>query len=326
MPHLRSTLLASIALLAAACSQNESRQTAENMTTVDVAEAPANEYGFAEEMESGAATPPPAPASAREVAMDAQATSDAGAMTPGDLSVGVPQVAYRYSMGFRLPADAIKPLQERHADLCDARGREVCRIISMKQAESDGDYSYDSLQLAVAADQARAFSKQLESVSGKVDGELISSSIDGEDLSKRIVDTEARLRARTVLRDRLMEVLRTRRGTVAELVEAERGVAQVNEEIDQARSWLAEMKNRVAYSQMMVTYESGTPSSGGFIDPIRSAWGSVGSILGSMIGFLIVASTILIPLGLLAWFAVRLWKRSAPGGWLPVRKKDTPES
>ncbi|MFM6829184.1 MAG: DUF4349 domain-containing protein, partial [Novosphingobium sp.] len=37
-------------------------------------------------------------------------------------------------------------------------------------------------------------------------GKEVASSISGEDLSKAIVDTEARLRARTLLRDRLMEV------------------------------------------------------------------------------------------------------------------------
>ena len=219
-----------------------------------------------------------------------------------------PQIAYKYSLGFRLPTNAIKPLQEKHADMCEARGPKVCRIISMRQADEDGDYAYGNLQLAVAADSARAFSKELEGSSKSADAELVSSSIEGEDLSKQIVDTEARLRARTLLRDRLMEILRNREGTVAELVEAERGVAQVNQEIDQARSWLTEMRGRVAFSQMAISYESGSPSSGGFSEPIRNAWNSLGSIFGGMIAFLIVAGAVLIPLGILAWLLWRLFR------------------
>ena len=182
----------------------------------------------------------------------------------------------------------------------------------MRQAEQEGDYSYGSLQLAVAASAAREFSKELETSSGTVDAELVSSSIDGEDLSKQIVDTEARLRARTVLRDRLMEVLRNRRGTVAELVEAERGVADVNQEIDQANSWLSEMRGRVSFSQMAITYEAGSPAAsnepGGFSDPIRSAWGALGSILGSIIAFLMLAFTVIVPVSLVAFALLRGWR------------------
>ncbi|MEM9501541.1 MAG: DUF4349 domain-containing protein [Pseudomonadota bacterium] len=231
---------------------------------------------------------------------------------PDALEVSAPQIAYRYALGFRLPANAIKPLQEKHADMCEARGPKICRIISMDQADSDGDYAYGNLQLAVAADDARAFSKELEAGSDSADGELTSSSITGEDLSKQIVDTEAKLRARTLLRDRLMDILRTSDGTVAELVEAERGVAQVNQEIDQARSWLSEMRGRVAFSQMQIRYESGSPSAGGFGDPIRSAWGSLGSIFGGMIALLILASAVLIPLGGVAWLTFKLWRWLRP--------------
>ena len=129
-------------------------------------------------------------------------------------------------------------------------------------------------------------------------------------MSKQIVDTEARLRARTLLRDRLMEVLRSRQGTVAELVEAERGVAQVNEEIDRARSWLAEMRGRVNYSRVTVSYNSSARSGGSFGRPIVEAFQSIGSILGTTIAFMIYALTVLIPVGLALFGIGWLWRKS----------------
>ena len=105
-----------------------------------------------------------------------------------------------------------------------------------------------------------------------------------------------------------MEILRTNRGSVAELVEAERGVAQVNQEIDSARSWLNEMRGRVAFSQMSIRYESGSRASGGFVEPIRSAWNSLGSVLGSLIAFLMLAFTVVVPIGLLIYGGMRLWR------------------
>jgi hypothetical protein len=223
-----------------------------------------------------------------------------------------PQIAYAYAYGFRLPAKTIAPLQQRHADLCEHKGPTVCQIISMEQVGSEGDYVHGTLQLAVAANQARAFGKELGDAAKDADGEEISSSISGEDLSKQIVDTQARLRARTLLRDRLMELLANRKGTVAELVEAERDVAQVNEEIDQATSWLAEMRGRVAYSRITINYESGSPVAGGFLGPIRSALGNVTSILGMIIATLILILTILVPIAILVFLWRTVWPRMRP--------------
>ncbi|QPC99491.1 DUF4349 domain-containing protein [Qipengyuania soli] len=311
-------LLATCSL--AACGQQSDETTTERMTTMDIAEAPPANYELAAPVPDAAPAPPPAPPPMTDASVE-QTTS----VPSADIPVGVPQVAYRYAYGFRLPSNAIRSLQERHADMCEGKGPDVCRIISMNQAENEGDYAYGSLTLAVRSRDARDFGKDLANASGKVDGELVSSSIEGEDLSKNIVDTEARLRARTALRDRLMEVLQNRKGTVSELVAAERGVAQVNEEIDQARSWLTEMRGRVAYSTMTVSYESGKPSAGGFVDPIRSAFNSLGALFGNLIGVLIVLLAVLVPLGAIVWIGVRTWRRLGlsagigSSGWLPEK-------
>ena len=213
-------------------------------------------------------------------------------------AVPAPQIAYNYVFGFRISGDKLATLEQRHAELCESKGPTVCRIISMQNSGGEGDYAVGTLELDVVANKARAFSKELEAVAKTSDGEPVSAAITGEDLSKQIVDTEARLRARILLRDRLMEILQTRKGSVAELVEAERGVAQVNEEIDQAQSWLAEMRGRVAFSHMTLNYNSEAPGAGGFMSPIRSAVGSLGSIMGTVIAALIVIATALIPIGI----------------------------
>jgi hypothetical protein len=199
-----------------------------------------------------------APAAAEGAAGGAKAgTEGTGAVPGAAIPVSIPKIAYVYDFGYRLAAGDIAALQRKHADLCDKQGPTVCRILDMKQSGAEGDYASGSLALAVAAPRARAFGAQLGKLAGESGGEEVSSSIAGEDLSKQIVDTQARLRARTVLRDRLMEVLQNRQGSVSELVEAERAVAQVNEEIDEAQSWLAEMQGRVDYSRVILCFISG---------------------------------------------------------------------
>lgn len=230
----------------------------------------------------------------------------------GELPAALPKIAYVFDYAFRLPGNDIAALQQKHADLCEAQGPYTCRILSMSHSGEEGEYASGRLQLAVASEKARGFGARLAEAAEGAGGEQVGATIQGEDLSKAMVDTEAHLRARIVLRDRLLEVLQTRRGTVAELVEAERGVAQVNEEIDRARSWLEEMKGRVAFSRVDIAYESSAPAAGAFLAPIRSAVGSLGAIFGTMIAALIVLLAIGGPLLLAALGAVRVRRRLAP--------------
>lgn len=289
--RLSLVLAASSAALAlSACSE-----ASETGASVDYAEAEAaadaTSIMAAEEVD-GAPAEAASEETARIPALDA----------PGTL----PKIAYTYAYGFSLAGEKIVPLQQRHADMCEAKGPSACRILSMRGANvTDGDGS-GRLELAVRAEMARSFGSELSAAASDSEAEATEVAINGEDLSKQMVDTEARLQARTVLRDRLLETLRTRRGTVAELVEAERSVAQVNEEIDQARSWLNEMRGRVAFSRMTIDYESSTPVGGNFAEPISDAFGNVGGILGTVIAWLMMLGAAVLPVGLFVWLCVRI--------------------
>lgn len=232
----------------------------------------------------------------------ADQTSDA-------IPVSKPQIAYSYDFGFRLPAAEISKVQQAHITLCNSISENGCQILNMSNSGGEGDYASGQLHLEVVAAKAQGFGTQLASAIDESGGSQISSSIAGEDLSKQIVDTEARLRSRVLLSKRLTDLLATRKGTVAELVEAERAVTQVNEEIDRARSWLAEMRGRVAYSTVMVNYQSGSPGSGGFTRPIRDALGGVSSSLGSSVAVAITLTALLGPWLLLVGLAIYLRRR-----------------
>lgn len=238
---------------------------------------------------------------AMEVAADAEMASadDAPASSAlpdlGAVPVGAPKLAYVYDYAYRLAGEEIGPLQRRHADLCEQQGPASCRILGMTKAGDEGETITGELKLAVATRHARAFGALLEDVAEDAGAEQLSADIASEELSKAIVDTEAQIAARTELRDRLMEVLRTRKGKVSELVEAERSVAQVNEEIDQARSWLKEMQGRVAYSTVTVSYETATPAGGDFLAPIQGALGSLGSVAGFVVAALLLMGSAALP-------------------------------
>ncbi len=229
----------------------------------------------------------------------------------GSIPVSLPQLAYVYDYRWRMAADEIGSLQRRHASLCEQQGPAVCQIIGMtKTGELEGEVA-GKLEMAVATRQARAFGALLEDEALDAGAEQVAAEIASEELSKQLVDTEARLEARKELRDRLQQVLRTRKGTVEELVEAERSVAAVNEEIDQARSWLKEMEGRVAYSRVTVHYETGSAATRDFFGPVSGAIGSLGAIFGWVVALLILVGAIALPVGGVWWTGRALRRRLA---------------
>lgn len=269
------------ALALSACQQADEGFGEDTASVEAVADA---EMATAEMASSGAASENAA-ASGRESALPDLA----------GVPVSLPKLAYIYDYAFRMAGEDIGKLQRRHADLCEQQGPASCQIIGMNVSGETGDEVTGELQLSVATQHARAFGALLEKEAGDAGADQLSANIQTEEMSKAIVDTEARLDARIALRDRLQDVLKTRKGSVRELVEAERGVAEVNEEIDQARSWLTEMKGRVAYSRVNIRYETGAVVSNDFLAPIQSALGSLGSIFGFLIAAVILLGAIAVP-------------------------------
>jgi hypothetical protein len=110
------------------------------------------------------------------------------------------------------------------------------------------------LRLRVATSEARRFQVLLDREVTDAGGRAENAKIATDEVSKQIVDTEARVRQRELLVGRLTEVLRKRNGRPSDLLEAERNVSQAQEELDQARGWLGELKGRVAMSGFEIRY------------------------------------------------------------------------
>ena len=319
--RMLGTALIAFALLG--CG-NDSQQI-ERAASVDYAEAdyldaPSNEFGFAQAQSTGFDMGPSGQEAVERAARSAErATADAQGDVPQPQQA---MIAYSYSHGFRVDTDNLAILQQRHVDLCTALA-DGCRILNQTQS-GDENYGYGRIRMQVIASEAVAFNEQLNASTEGVDAERISYSVSGDDLTDNIIDTEAHLEGRRLLRDRLMEILRTRQGTVGDLVEAERGVAEVNEEIDAAASRLENLRGRVAFSQVAIEYD---PQLGvtrlGFSRPIREAIESIGSTLGVTIAVLIYTLTALVPVTITILGLRWLWRKSGLKLW---RRRSKPEA
>lgn len=230
-----------------------------------------------------------------DVSEPAPAKGGGGADNPAPVEAALPRIAYTYRMGFRVPASAIARVQDTHLALCDRLGPQRCQIVEMQRSAAEDSYSGGSLKLRVAADIARRFQSDLTRLSEEAGGRAIDNAIEAEDVSKAMTDTRARIAQRTLLVERLTAVLRSRTGTVAELVEAERSVAQAQEELDQARGWLAELSTRVATSTFDIQYSTAAPASGPLGDRMADTLAQSGSLFTASLQALLLLIVAILP-------------------------------
>jgi hypothetical protein len=258
-----------------------------------------------------ASEPPPAE-------VPAPAESDSGSIAP--VAVSVPKLAYTYRLGFRLPGDKLAEVQEAHRALCLRMGPSRCQLLAMSRSAEGEAQAPARLTLRVASIEAKAFSDRLTGIVSGSGGKTMATSVTAEDVSKAIVDAEARIRQRELLVARLTEILRTRRGTVGELVEAERSVAEAQEELDQTKGWLTELRGRVAMSEFEIGYSQAEAPKAEEVHEGPSILDALGGSAGGFLMSLRIVLLILIYLApwVLIGVPVALWVRR-----MARRKRDS---
>lgn len=263
---------------------------------------------------------PKAESSAAEAAMDERVAVDLVAPAPPSagantaIAVAVPQLAYSYEYSFVLPAARLEAMVASHQKACDAAGPVTCQVISARGSNDKDSASLSrTLELRVTPAWLKTWQSRLDADIKKANGRISRHSVESEDLSLQIVDTEARLKNKEALRDRLAEIVRSRPGKIADLVEAETQLAQVQGDIDAARSSLNVMKKRVATVHLTLTYESeAVAASQGTFAPLGEAMNSIVRNMVWALASLIHLIAYAVPFVLLGigavWLLRRWWK------------------
>ena len=196
--------------------------------------------------------------------------SQSGASLPAD---PVSYLAYAYGIRLELPGDRLVGVMDGHAAACRDAGLRVCQLVASTR---DGDplaTLRGSLSLRAEPQWLQRFLTGVASDAIGAAGRVTSQWTSTEDLTRVIVDTEATLRAKRALRDRLQQLLATRPGSLADLLGVERELARVQGEIDSSESNLAATRNRVAMSALTIEYGSTVRGvAGGTFEPLRLAF------------------------------------------------------
>lgn len=215
------------------------------------------------------------------------------------LKVTLPQLAYHYSLSFLLPEARLVEMQEAHRALCDRLGPARCQLLSLTRDDAEGHAGSAVLKLRVASADANYFTGEAARQVTAIGGRALNTNVAGDDVSKDLTDTSARIHQRELLVARLTETLRTRKGTVPELMEAERSVAAAQEELDKARAWQRELQGRVAMAEVEIHYQPlAAPASGGSVGAAlgEAVQGSASTFVAGM-QFLLSLAIYLLPWG-----------------------------
>jgi len=166
-----------------------------------------------------------------------------------------------------------------------------------------------------AAPWLHAFVISMKADIAEIDGRIANENTSVEDLTRAILDTDARLKAQTTLRTRLENLLETREAKLPDLLALERELARVQSEIESATANLKALRARVSMSIVNLSYTSERVAvSRSSVSPIAEALkdfvGLVSNGLAGVIRFIAILLPWMIFLILPGLFALRwFWRR-----------------
>lgn len=188
--------------------------------------------------------------------------------------------------------------------IAEANGGYLAQAQAQRGAQ---DRRNGSLTIRVAASR---FDDVVAAIRGL--GDVRNENIATQDVTKAYADLETRLRVKRETADRLREILRTRTAKLAEVLEAERELARVTEEIEQMEGERRFYDQQVALSTLTVTLqERAAIVEAGVFAPLGEAMrNSLRILAGSLaaIVYLIVFLLPWLPLAGIGWWLVRRYR------------------
>ena len=250
------------------------------------------------------AAPPPAMA---------PASRSGGAQPATTPPVQAARIAYLYRYQLELPVNQVPDLMTRHERACVEAGPAVCQVIGSESRRYGRDNLSAQLEIRATPAWVAAFRARLGGDAEGAGGRIAQQATDSEDLTRSLVDTEARLTALTTLRDRLQQLLANRSGPLEQVLATERELARVQGELDATRSALEVMRTRVDTSRVIVQYSAlGQLAPDSAFRPVSDALSNALAVFMTGVAGLILFLAGALPFALvgvpLVWLILR-WRR-----------------
>ncbi len=238
-------------------------------------------------------------------------------------------VAGQQGQETKIPQAANGPIIARWAtlDIIASRFDDVSPTIDRMLRNLNGFAG--RIDTASARSASRSLNATLRIPAGKLDeaiaslerlGHVAGESRGGDEVTEQVVDLAARLANARNTESRLMDVLRQRTGKVSEVLEAEREISRVREEIERMDAERKNLDRRVTYATVTVRVTEEPKAAldmgplpvsvryrNAFVDGVREAFES---LLATSLTILRVGPTLAIWVVLLVWPARLVLRRA----------------
>ena len=230
-------------------------------------------------------------------------------------------IAYSYTVTYAFDRSTVGQVQGRQLALCRGLGPARCLVVksTLNAPGPDEHLVNDEAVLLIDARLAGEMNRRLDALAVAGGATTANRQVDAEDVTRQVIDIDARVRAKQALAERLLAIIRSGKGKVGELVEAERAYAATQEELDAARGEQAALTQRVAMSRVTINYAfDDTP---GRQSPVRASLAAAGKTLAESIAALVTVAVAGFPWLVAAaiGFALIRWVRRKRGWRWPRR-------
>ena len=226
-------------------------------------------------------------------------------------------LAYRYAYGLIMPAKSVKATSDKHIQICRDAGPAKCQITGASTNSYSDEDVRANLSLRAEPDWLLGFLGGIKADVSEVDGKIQTETTSVDDLTRAILDTDARLKAKRILQKRLENLIETRDAELPDLLTLEREIARVHGEIESATANLKALRARVSMSVVNISYTSERNAiSQKSVSPIGRAIKDFVSIISNGIAGVIYVFAYMLP-----WIIFIVLPTFFAGRWFWRRRK-----
>lgn len=266
------------------------------------------------------------PDAAADVSTEAVAAADAAApaeassaRAPAPTIAPLPpqpiaRIAYAFSYVMSVPRDRGAELMSRHELACASAGAGYCQVVSA-QANWTAREPGGRLELHGQPDWINRFRAGLALDAQNAGGRLEEAVTTGEDVTRGIDEAETGARSTASLADRIRELQARRGGTLAQRLEIEQQLAELQRQYDAQQVELRELNSRVESARLTLDYrQGGVMGADSPTRPVARALGDAFGLSMGMLAVLITVSSALLPIvviGGAVWWGLRRRRKPA---------------
>lgn len=244
---------------------------------------------------------------ATEAAADAAAPASSGTESTA-ITPPLAQMAYVYRYALSLPGDRGAEVMSRHELACVSAGPALCQVLSA-QADWTGRTPAGHLELRGERGWIDRFRSNLALDTQGAGGRLESANTEGEDVTRGLKVSTRGAETAESLSQRIRALEARRGGTMAQRLEVENQLAELQRQRDAFEIEAGELTRRVETARLSLTYRPGGVLAADH--PMRPVAQALNGALGLSMGILallITVGSVMLPIAAIAgavWWALR---------------------